>query len=172
MVGANDLENLKAGLKESFDKIKEDFNSVNKKIDQKEKEYNLITKELEELKKLNSELKKKLSKIEINSKKELNYKGLINKTVSKAMQKINSKNNKPKKRFEKRFEKKRKDLIKQKILELADIQELTISEIKDIIVDREGYCSKATFYRYIDRLQNKKKIDCVEINERKIIVKK
>ena len=67
---------------------------------------------------------------------------------------------------------KRKDLIKQKIIELANNQQLTIPEIKDILVDKEGYCSKATFYRYIERLQNTKEIDFVELNERKVVINK
>ena len=83
-----------------------------------------------------------------------------------------NKSSKLKEEFVKKFERKRKDLIKQKIVELANNQQMTIPEIKDIIVDKECYCSKATFYRYIERLQNSKEIGFIEINERKILTNK
>ena len=56
--------------------------------------------------------------------------------------------------FLRTFERRKKDLIKQKILELSE-QNMSIPEIKDIVVDRENYCSKATFYRYTNKLKNR-----------------
>jgi hypothetical protein len=81
----------------------------------------------------------------------------------------NKKPDKLKEDFLRTFERKKKDLIKNKILELAG-QNMTVPEIKDIVVDRENYCSKATFYRYIDRLKDR--LGFIEVNEKKIIVKK
>jgi len=183
MAGVNELENLKAGLRESFSKIKEDFNSISEEIKDKDKKFNLINEKVKELSELNkklikenSELKEKILNIEKQTIKEkkptVNYEDIINKTVEKALKKINTKSSKLKEEFVKKFERKRKDLIKQKIVELANNQQMTIPEIKDIIVDKECYCSKATFYRYIERLQNSKEIGFIEINERKILTNK
>ena len=176
----NELENLKSGLRKSFEKIKEDFNSINREIKEKDKRFDLIKKELKELKDLNKKLieengelkKRMLSLAKNHSKPQIREEEIINKAVEKALQKINGKTSKLRDEFVRKFERKRKDLIKQKIRELANNQRLTIPEIKDIIVDKEGYCSKATFYRYIDKLQNAKEIGFIELNEKKIIVKK
>ncbi len=177
MVGVNELENLKESLRESFGKIKEDFNSIDKDMKEKDKKFDLIKKELKELNnKLieeNDNLNKKLLSLAKNSSKpEIDQEEIVNKVVEIALQKINGKTSKLKDEFVKKFERKRKDLIKQKIIELANNQQLTIPEIKDILVDKEGYCSKATFYRYIEKLQNTKEIDFVELNERKVVINK
>ncbi|MBI4441071.1 hypothetical protein HY639_02805 [Candidatus Woesearchaeota archaeon] len=46
-----------------------------------------------------------------------------------------------------------KVFIKQKILEFLSNGSRPLSEVKELIVDRETYCSKASFYRYIDSLR-------------------
>ena len=180
MAGVNELENLKESLRESFGKIKEDFNSIDKDMKEKNKRFDLIKKELKEIKEINNKLieensdlnKKILSLAKNSSKPEIDQEEIINKVVEIALQKINGKTSRLKDEFVKKFERKRKNLIKQKIIELANNQQLTIPEIKDILVDKEGYCSKATFYRYIERLQNTKEIDFIEINERKVVINK
>ena len=176
MAGVNDFENLKIVLKESFSKIKDDFNSLSdevkvikennnsKKI---EKELSKVKESNERLAKENELLKKRFLSLENNKNKEVNYETIIDKAVEKAVKKINGNGNKLKDEFVRKFERKRKDLIKQKIIELVKAQELTIPEIKEVVVDKECYCSKATFYRYIERLQNTKELDFIEINERK-----
>lgn len=180
MAGVNELENLKESLRESFGKIKEDFNSIDKDMKEKDKKFDLIKKELKEIKEMNNklieesnELKKKVLSLAKNSSKpEIDQEEIVNKVVEIALQKINGKTSKLKDEFVRKFERKRKDLIKQKIIELANNQQLTIPEIKDMIVDKECYCSKATFYRYIEKLQDTKEIDFVELNERKVVVNK
>jgi hypothetical protein len=47
----------------------------------------------------------------------------------------------------------KKELIKSKILELVDLERYSIPEIKEVLVDKEKYCSKATFYRYLDEIK-------------------
>ena len=73
-------------------------------------------------------------------------------------------------RMLKQFDKKRKDIIKHKILELSSQSQMTLPELKEIIVDQSGYCSKASFYRYIERMKLRSQIDFVELNGISIIV--
>ncbi|MFT4303217.1 MAG: hypothetical protein ACMXYG_01510 [Candidatus Woesearchaeota archaeon] len=53
------------------------------------------------------------------------------------------------------YKRNKKRLIKNKILETIKLKQLSIPEIKDIVVDQYNYCSKATFYRYIEELKRK-----------------
>jgi cell division protein FtsB len=48
-----------------------------------------------------------------------------------------------------KFNRKKKDFIKNKILEIITTRSLILPELKEIVVDDFAYCSKATFYRYI-----------------------
>ena len=175
-MAANDIETLKKGIKESFSKIKDNFDSVNEKIEERDNKLDILVKEINELKALstkllkeNIELKNRLSKT--NGAKN-DYESIINRAVECTMQKIKTKNSRLKEEFIRKFEKKRKDMIRQKIVELANTQELTIPEIKERVVDKEEFCSKATFYRYIEKMQNRKEIGFLEINERKILINK
>jgi len=52
-----------------------------------------------------------------------------------------------------KFRRNKKRLIKNKILETIKSRELPIPEIKEIVVDQLCYCSKASFYRYIEELK-------------------
>lgn len=54
-----------------------------------------------------------------------------------------------------KFNRKRKDIVKSKIMELIRFKQMPIPELKEIIVDEQEYCSKATFYRYISDMQAK-----------------
>lgn len=51
-----------------------------------------------------------------------------------------------------KFKRNKKRIIKNKILETIKFKNLSIPEIKEIIVDQMNYCSKASFYRYIEEL--------------------
>jgi len=52
-----------------------------------------------------------------------------------------------------KFEKNKKEIIKNKIKELLHNKSLKLSELKYIIVEQYGYCSKASFYRYYNELK-------------------
>ena len=60
--------------------------------------------------------------------------------------------------------KNRREIIKQKILGVASKGQMTAKRIKEVIVDRHHYCSKATFYRYLQELKQQERIDTVELN--------
>lgn len=67
-----------------------------------------------------------------------------------------------------RFNRKRKSIIQNRIQNLAS-RNLSISDIKEIIVEQEQLCSRASFYRYINNLKNKQKIDTVKIDDTQIL---
>ena len=69
----------------------------------------------------------------------------------------------------KKVEKNKKEIIKNKILELLAIRDMKVSEIKEIIVDQQKYCSKASFYRYFNELKKQERLTEVNLNN-KIIV--
>lgn len=47
-----------------------------------------------------------------------------------------------------------KVFIKQKIQNALATGARSVSELKELIVNREGYCSKASFYRYMEDLKS------------------
>lgn len=53
-----------------------------------------------------------------------------------------------------KFKRNKKLLIKNKILEVIKSKELSIPELKEIVVDQFNYCSKASFYRYVEELKH------------------
>ncbi len=53
----------------------------------------------------------------------------------------------------KTYERNRKKIIKQQILAEINKNELTRIELRDIIVNNKKYCSKASFYRYLEELE-------------------
>ena len=93
--------------------------------------------ELEELKKVNKELLE-----EIKSLREE-----IKTVKAKGSTKLE-------KEVMKKFNRSKKDIIKHKILEVVKSKQVTIPELKEIIVDQEEYCSKASFYRYLEEMKD------------------
>ena len=65
----------------------------------------------------------------------------------------------------KKFNRSKKDIIKHKILEVVKTQQITIPELKEVIVDQEEYCSKASFYRYLEEIK-----DLVEVKKNRVII--
>ncbi len=62
--------------------------------------------------------------------------------------------------FMRKFNKSKKTLIKQKIREVIKTKPTSVADLKYYIVDQLNYCSKASFYRYIEEMK-----DFVEIKE-------
>jgi hypothetical protein len=134
-------------------------------------DFAILSDEVRELKQQNRKLMEKLFEVEKKQTKtsinpaDVDY--IINKAVKATIKKTQNRNFRND--FMKKFERRKKEFIKQKILELAETKHYTIPEIKEIVVDKEGYCSKASFYRYIEKLRWKKQIDFLEIDERRIV---
>ena len=53
----------------------------------------------------------------------------------------------------KNYERNRKDIVKQQILTEAAKADLTKIQLRDLVVDQKKYCSKASFYRYMEELE-------------------
>ncbi|MCB9362510.1 hypothetical protein H6504_03665 [Candidatus Woesearchaeota archaeon] len=51
-----------------------------------------------------------------------------------------------------RLRKRKGSVIRNRILDTVQNKELSLAELKGFIVDEQQYCSKASFYRYIDKL--------------------
>ena len=64
----------------------------------------------------------------------------------------------------------KKSLIKKRIVEIASKEQLSLSELKEIVVDEQDLCSKATFYRYFDALKQKNVLSVVIVDEVEIIL--
>lgn len=65
--------------------------------------------------------------------------------------------------------KNKKTIIKQKILAIAAKQRTTSKHVKEIIVDKYRYCSKATFYRYLSELKRQQKIETITVNNKEYV---
>ncbi len=70
----------------------------------------------------------------------------------------------------KKIDKNKRGIIKQKIRDIVAVKSLTLPELKEIIVDENSYCSKASFYRYIEELQRRGMLEIVEVDSVKTIV--
>jgi len=70
-----------------------------------------------------------------------------------------------------KINKKRKSITLNRIIVLAEQKNLSVPQIKDTIVEEEGLCSKATFYRYIERLKEKGIISFVRIDDQEVVIK-
>ncbi|MBU0757510.1 MAG: hypothetical protein KKF44_05565 [Nanoarchaeota archaeon] len=142
-------------LIESFSKIREDIVRLNREMLE-------LKKEQKELLLENSRLKNVAANSNLDEE-------MISRIVADAVSKVNTK--KPKEdKILKKIKRNKKSLIKNRIITLAMAKELSLSEIKESIVDEEELCSKATFYRYVEKLISQEKISMVEIDERKIVV--
>jgi hypothetical protein len=145
-------------IKDAFSKIKEDMIKLNQEL------YDL---KLEQKRLVEENIQLKSNTIVNQSQYDP---AVISAVVQETLKsvKINSKNsNSP---IVKRFNKKRKTFTMSKIVNLASQKNLSVSEIKDIVVDTEGLCSKATFYRYLTKLKIRGTVDTIRLKEEEILV--
>ena len=133
-----DIDQLKQGLRNSFSNIKEDITSNTTKIKE-------LVDQNKELKDTINELKRTINDLTNNQSKDLLKEDMLTK-----------------------IKRNRKEIVKAKILELVQTERYSIPEIKDIVVDRDNYCSKATFYRYISDIKNM--IEEIKIGDKQIAV--
>ncbi len=156
MVNGGEID--RNALLESFLRIKEDIAKLNSELYALKLEHKKMLQE-------NIELKKKQGNTHLD-------KEAIREIVSETLKKIHPlPKNKINDHLLKKLNKKRKSIIKNRIHLLAEQKNMSLSEIKEILVDEEGLCSKATFYRYIDRMKSKGMIEFAKINDEEIIVR-
>lgn len=178
----------KNALIESFTRIKNDIMNLKTEIESLKKENSDLKEKITIYENLlnNKDLKNQLN--EINNKEEIkDFNLLTNKSyndlksnkefnsdlikiiVKEAVETAIKKQKKP--NFIEKINKNRKNIIINRLLNLAEQKNLSTSEIKEIIVDQENLCSKATFYRYIEKLKKKQLIDFIKIDEKEIVVR-
>lgn len=133
------LGQINDALKQSFSKIREDMEILQKGLDELKHENLLLKREMSLVREENQNLRKE-STPQNPLEKELKQSIIKNK----------------------------KSIIKQKINELIEARKFSIPEIKEIIVDKHEYCSKASFYRYIEQMKGK--IGEVQIEEKTIVI--
>ena len=68
------------------------------------------------------------------------------------------------------FKRNKKQIIKQRILSMVKGRQIPLPELKEVFVDEKQYCSKATFYRYIDELKKAGWLDMVNVDGNQIVV--
>ncbi len=144
----------KNAVHEAFSKIKQDMARLTKEM------YDL---KLEQKKLLEENMSLKQ---QVNSE---NHNVFIEEVVKETLRNIKPKNQANDKLI-KKFNKKRKALIVSRISTLANKKNLSLPEIKEIIVDNESICSKATFYRYIEKLKNQGAIELIKINDMDVLI--
>lgn len=118
----------------------------------------------ESFSKIREDIKKMSSDLSNVKKENKELKDRIN-TLEKTREKANLKSE-----IMSKFNKNKKNVIKQKIIELIQFKKAPISEIKEIIVDQQKYCSKASFYRYVEELKRNGKVNSVTVNEREVYI--
>ncbi len=121
-----------------------------------------IEKELEELKKAYSELKTEILNMQKN---------LIKQAVKEAMEELKKEESPLKKEILRGLRKRRKNIIKKKILDLIREDGVELSELKYLIVEQLSYCSKASFYRYVEELKEAGLLFITTIDNKNIVLK-
>jgi hypothetical protein len=146
----------KNAIQEAFSKIKMDMVKLNQEIYDLKKEQKKLMEE-------NLQLKNIVSNNNGNGHS-INQ-DMISKIVKETLKNVNTNG-----KTIKKFNKKRKSLIFSRIASLASRKNLSLPEIKERIVDNDSLCSKATFYRYVNKMKKQGMIDEVKINEAEIVI--
>lgn len=99
----------------------------------------------------------------------------INKQLQEQIKRLEAKIGEPKglkSELMRSFKRNKKQIIKQRILSLVKERQVPVPELKEIIVDDKGYCSKATFYRYVDELKSEGSLNMISIDGNQIVIAK
>ena len=113
-------------LKNSFKKIKKDMNKQDQEINYLKESNKELLQEIKLLK----EIIKNTPQPRIEETPKLENKKLETEIVRK-------------------FNRNKKDVIKHKILDIIKTKNITLAELREIVVEQQEYCSKASFYRYL-----------------------
>ncbi len=65
--------------------------------------------------------------------------------------------------------KNKKHIIKQKIIGVISKNKVTTKQLKEIIVDKHRYCSKATYYRYVHELKAENLLESIIVNQKEYL---
>jgi len=170
----SELEALKQVLKKTFENIKEDI-STNKA------DATVNSREIERLHEYNRKLEMQLMQqsetikamqIELSKLNEsaLNQAQQTQQAQQVIIQQVKPVENGLDAQILRKVDRNRKSLVKKKIIAIASSQELTLPELKDIVVDEQNLCSKASFYRYFEDLKVKGHLSTISIDDSEIVV--
>ena len=112
--------------------------------------------DVDSLKKQIKELSERLEFFEDNF--QTSQKDIIKQALSEFLDK--KKKDPLKSEFDRKFRRNKKSIIKQKIIDTVKINSMSLADLKYYIVDQLNFCSKASFYRYIEEMK-----DTIEIKE-------
>lgn len=134
-------------IKESFKRVKEDF-------ERRDLEISRLRQELETLKsQVNSLLPELLA---------------TNRAILKRLDSFEARISPPRdplrEQVLKSYSKRRKELVMNRILELVAERDLTLSELRGLISEQYKFCSRSSFYRYVERLVALGRLELVNIN--------
>ncbi|MBS3119875.1 hypothetical protein J4475_03565 [Candidatus Woesearchaeota archaeon] len=124
----------------------------------------------------NAGLQKDISKLALNYERlqahvtylETNFvKSIVKETITE-MQRQQS--DPLKKEMIRQLNRNRQRIIKRKILELLHGNKMELAELKYLIVDQHKYCSKATFYRYIQDLEISDLVNFMIVGTKEFVV--
>lgn len=166
-----DIKKDLLGLKQGLENLEKKSNKMKKaKPVQKIPEFDKIKKDIKLLTnsyELYQELKKDVELL----KKEIKIKP-HRREIKKMVKDVVEEARKPtlKTKVIQRFDRNKKRIIIKKILDLIAERQLTLSELKTLVVDELRYCSKASFYRYFKELKRRKLIDFIEFDGTKVLV--
>jgi len=121
-----------------------------------------IKKEIEELRRMYAQLQNNFLVMQ---------KELVKEAVREAMNEFKREDSGLKKELLRNFRKKRKNIIKKKILEVIKENGIELPDLKYFIVDQLNYCSKASFYRYLEELKKQGLIIITTIDNKNIVLK-
>lgn len=149
-------------IKNSFLKVKEDISSNAQLISKLTDTIKRLENKIDNLTKENISLKSVPVESSLSKQEVL---AMLNSLKSE----MSSRKDPIKTEFVKKIQRNKKSIIKQKILDLISFKQLTVPELKEIIVDQNEYCSKASFYRYYEELKNRNLINQIEVNGTQIL---
>lgn len=175
-----DLELLKAALKKTFSKIKEDITVNSDEINTLKGSIDSFSTELKQIKLILDNINSSIDK----QNKQQNFNQSQQQSTQQPIQQVQSIQNTQqlqqiqpiqqniglRAEMMRRLKRNKRSVIKQKILNIISSGQYTLPEIKDIVVDENNYCSKASFYRYFEELKKRELVDLIEINDVKIIM--
>jgi len=153
-------ETLESSLKKAFAKVKED---IKRNSDEISELKNLVRELNSTLSALNLKLQELAKREKDVQRPSLRVRPLEVPLEMMGSQRIVSvrqpeTGSKLEAEFLKKFKKNKREIIKSKILSLIQNKKLSTNELKEIIVNQLAYCSKASFYRYLEELQHEKKV--------------
>lgn len=148
--------------------IKKDLLGLKQSLEILEKKSKRVkAKKIPELDKLYLKLKNDIELLKKETKNK-SHKKEIRKLVKEMVGEVRKPSLKTK--IIQRFDRNKKRIITKKILDLIAERQLTLSELKTVVVDELRYCSKASFYRYFKELKRRKLIDFIEFDDVKVLV--